>query len=426
MTVKVPMRHIFEIKDKKILLINPPVEDFAFFDLWSKPVGLLYLGERLRENGNEVSFIDCIHEGAVGQKTFGREKIRSVEIEKPEVYSQVRRKYHRFGMAEEELVARLSEFRDTDFVFVTSVMTYWYCGLKWLLSVLKRELPAVPCVLGGVYARLCSDHALSLGYDYLATDNWTPDVPYPAMDLYGRVPYGVTMTSFGCPFNCEYCASRLLWPCYKRRPIDEVMREIDFQVKLGAENIAFYDDALLLDKENYFYPMCERIRGAYGESVELHTPNGLHVRQIDKTCASVLMESRFRTIRLSLESIDPKLAGTSSGKVKRDEYAAAVKNLREVGYTKKDCETYILLGLPEQSVESVKETIRFVHDNGGSPKLAEFSPIPGTKSFMEAVVDNPELATEPLLQNNTVYSSWVSHRMSPEVLQELKNFARGW
>ncbi|MEG1799950.1 MAG: B12-binding domain-containing radical SAM protein, partial [Synergistaceae bacterium] len=76
----------------------PPVEDFAFFDLWSKPVGILYLLQRMRENGNRISFIDAIHEASCGKKTYGREKITSLEIEKPQVYSGIKRNYHRFGL----------------------------------------------------------------------------------------------------------------------------------------------------------------------------------------------------------------------------------------------------------------------------------------------------------------------------------------
>lgn len=425
MTSKTPgISALLSIKGKNILGVNPPVCDFAFFDLWSKPLGLLYLLERMRRNGNGVALLDCVHEGAEGRKTFGREKISSVEIEKPEAYKGIKRRYHRFGLSEEGVAERLKKMPKPDAVLLTSVMTYWYGGVKWVIDILRRELPDVPIYLGGVYARLCPEHAASLGADCLVTEYWEPDAPYPAMDLYGSPPYGVAMTSFGCPLSCKYCASRVLWPGYRRRGIDEVMTEIAFQASLGAEDFAFYDDALLLQKEKYFYPMCEEITRRYGSRLRLHTPNGLHVREIDEKCAEILQSTGFKTIRLSLESIDPDIASASSGKVARGEYAAAVKNLCAAGYSRDDCETYILLGLPNQSIESVKDTINFVREAGGKPKLAEFSPIPGTPSFDEAVKKLPELKTEPLLQNNSVYSSWISGEISPEILQELKDLAR--
>ena len=108
----------------------------------------------------------------------------------------------------------------------------------------------------------------------------------------------------------------------------------------------------------------------------------------------------------------------------REEYAAAVKNLRAAGYAPEDCETYILAGLPGQDIRSVKDTINFVWDNGGVPKLAEFSPIPGTPLFEAAAQKLPALRSEPLLQNNSVYCSYFSHDITPEELQELKDMTK--
>ena len=422
--LEMKMQELLSMSGKKILGVNPPVHDFAFFDLWSKPLGLLYLLQRMRDNGNEVRLLDCIHEGAEGRKSFGREKIAETEIEKPAAYFGIKRKYHHFGMKEEGFSARLKELPRPDAVLLTSAMTYWYGGVRWATALLHRELPGVPVILGGIYARLCPDHASALGADFIVTEHWEPDVSYPAMDLYGDPPYGVTMTSFGCPMACSYCASHILWPDYRRRSLEEVTGEIDFQAKLGAEDFAFYDDALLMHKRENLYPLCHELIRLYQGRLRFHTPNGLHVREIDYECAILLKMTGFKTIRLSLESVDPKVASASSGKVLREEYASAVRNLRRAGWSRDDCETYILLGLPGQSIESIRETINFVNASGGKPKLAEFSPIPGTRSFSQAAALIPELLTEPLLHNNSVYSSWISGAISEEDLQGLKDLAR--
>ncbi len=127
--------------------------------------------------------MDCIHEASAGKKSFGREKIGCMEIEKPPAYRGIKRKYHRFGLSEERIMERLAEIPRPDAVFLTSAMTYWYGGVKWIISILKRELPDVPIILGGTYARLCPEHAKGLGADHIVTDHWIPDSPYPAMDL---------------------------------------------------------------------------------------------------------------------------------------------------------------------------------------------------------------------------------------------------
>lgn len=414
---------LINLSGKKILAVNPPVEDFAFFDLWSKPLGLLYLLEKLKEK-NFLQFIDCIHEAAIKQKTYGREKIAETEIPKPTVYAQIPRKYHRFGLTDEAFVSRLKQCETPDIILVTSIMTYWYGGVRHAIEILKQQFPQTPVYLGGIYARLCSEHAATLGADALLTDFWLPDAAHPAFELYERAPYGITMTSFGCPMHCSYCASSLLWPQFVRRTKEQVLAEIEFEISLGITDIAFYDDALLIQKEQQFYPLAETIRSRFGQTVALHTPNGLHVKEIDSQCAQTLKEANFKTLRLSLESIDPKIARESSGKVAMQQYETAVKNLHNAGYSDKDCETYILLGLPGQTIESVKATIDFARNCGGTAKLAEFSPIPGTPLFEQAAEKLPQLRTEPLLQNNSVYSSFVSHTMSEQTLQELKDYAR--
>lgn len=43
-----------------ILLINPWITDFAAYDYWTKPLGLLLLGSLLREGGCGVTLIDCL------------------------------------------------------------------------------------------------------------------------------------------------------------------------------------------------------------------------------------------------------------------------------------------------------------------------------------------------------------------------------
>ena len=43
-----------------ILLVNPWIYDFAAYDLWSKPLGLLYIAALLKHNGFDVHLIDCL------------------------------------------------------------------------------------------------------------------------------------------------------------------------------------------------------------------------------------------------------------------------------------------------------------------------------------------------------------------------------
>lgn len=422
-SVSNPSGFLFSLSGKRILGINPPVHDFAFFDLWAKPMGLLYILGRLRDMGNEVSLVDCIYEASETPKTFGRWAPRRREILKPDICSHIPRRYWHFGLNREELEARLRSLLRPDLILVTSSMTYWYPGVFWCIDVIRETLPEVPVFLGGPYPILCPEHARRSGADMIQTDPLPLPPSMPAMDLYENLSYGVTLTSTGCPGRCSYCASSILWPEFKRRDVRDVLDEMSMQVALGVRDIAFYDDALVIDKQGYFLPFCKELRERFPQ-VRFHTPNGLHVREVDEECAKALFEAGFSTIRLSLEGIDPVSQSAGNQKTNSRQYREAVANLRKAGFSPEQTETYLLAGLPGQKTSEIAETIRFVHSLGGRPKIAQFSPIPGTRIFSDLLSGHPDLALEPLLQNNTIYAPYVSGEMTPGDLQSLKDLAR--
>lgn len=407
-----------------VLGVNPPVHDFTFFDLWAKPLGLLFLLDLLRRQGNTVFLADCIFEGRTGDLSFGRNAVRKTEIPKPACLAGIPRRYHRFGLGEEDFRVLLESCPAPDYILVTSMMTYWYGGVFSCIQTLREVFPGVPVILGGVYARLCPDHAKLSGADMIQTEPLDLDFSLPATDLYLGLRYGVLATTFGCPFRCEYCASRLLEPSCRRRDPALVLEDAARQLSSGeVRDLAFYDDALLTGKERHLYPLLETLNERY-PGLGLHTPNGLHVREIDGECASVLKKSGFQTLRLSFESSDPGMQHRGSDKTSDEEYLSALASLRKAGFSDRQMETYILAGVPGQSVESVERSIRFVLEHGGNPRIAEFSPVPGTPSFEEAAATLPALRDEPLLSNKTAYSAYLAGAMSPRELQALKDMAK--
>jgi hypothetical protein len=169
--------------------------------------------------------------------------------------------------------------------------------------------------------------------------------------------------------------------------------------------------------------MCALIR-AECPGTNLHAPNGLQVSRLDERCCEELFETGFRTIRLSFEGSDGRTAAASSGKVSEADFERAARNLTRAGYDLNSIETYILAGLPGQTAADAARSIDFVKGLGCRPKLAEFSPIPGTRAFTEAAARNPAIISEPLLQNNTTYAQYLGGGITPSELQELKDRTR--
>lgn len=438
------------------MLLNPWIYDFSAYNLWIKPLGLYYLATYLRKNGHKVSLIDCLEMDSSNAnsakafpktKMFGEGKFYAEEIAKPKCLEGVPKKYKRYGLPLCLLEKKLQCIEEPDFIFITSMMTYWYPGVWDAIKVLKNFFPQSTIVLGGIYATLCYEHSQNSGADivvagavedsfryiqenilecpvkYLPNKEEPDNLPYPAFELASRTDYVPILAGRGCPFRCSYCASQILNSQFFRRTPTKVLDEIEFYLeKFGTRNFVFYDDALLYDSKGFFLPFAKMVLQRK-MAINFHSPNGLHLSEINSDVAEMLFAAGFKTIRFGLETSNPQRQKESGGKVVNEQFVTAMKMLHEAGYTQEDIGVYILCGLPEQGVKEVEETIAFVQKNRAKAILAEFSPIPHTRLWKEALSHSEyDLAKEPLFQNNTLLPC-ASTEMR-ESLQRLKTISR--
>ncbi len=426
----------------KFLLVNPWVYDFSVYCFWAKPLGLLHLAEYLSQFDADINFIDCMEVKTI--KHYGTGKYHSVEVEKPQSLKDIPFKYKRYGIEIEEFLHRVKKKGNYDLIFVSSIMTYWYPGVKKAIELLKELFPQTPIILGGIYATLCHEHAKKhsgADYVYYGRIDYRFDellkiygfdllrkskkIPYYEMNLYKRLNFAPLITSYGCPFNCSYCASRIIYGGFSKRDIEEVYKEIEDLYNLGIRDFAFYDDALLVDSEHYLKPLLRWVSKKYND-IRFHTPNGLHARFIDDEIAILFSKSGFKTIRLSLETVEPSRQLETGNKVSNDDFIKAVECLKKQGFTKKELGVYLMYGLPGQPLEEVYEGIEFLKSLNVRINLAEFSPIPGTESWSFLIkkgIISENL--DPILTNNSVYS-YLFSGYSREKILEMKTYVKNY
>jgi radical SAM superfamily enzyme YgiQ (UPF0313 family) len=85
------------------------------------------------------------------------------------------------------------------------------------------------------------------------------------------------------------------------------------------------------------------------------------------------------------------------------------------------------MGMPGQTVESVRETVLFSDRVGAMPYLAEYSPMPHTALWEEAIAASEyDLASEPLYHNNTLLPCWDELRKAevPELRELVRRIRR--
>jgi len=416
------------------LLVNPWIHDFAAYDFWAKPLGLLQLAGILMGCDIPVSYIDCLdrfHTRAADRDTHarsGRGPYLKTPIAKPAGLEDVPRTYSRYGIKRTWFRDDLAAIAKPDLVLVTSLMTYWYPGVQETIREIRTVMPDVPVVLGGVYASLCFERAQRhSGADRVvagAGENLLPELvreftgyeispdcdpddldswPYPGFELQNRINYIPLMTSRGCPYACDYCASHFLAPRRQVRHPVSVAEEIGhWHREKGVVDFAFYDDALLVDSENHAIPMLQRVVAA-GIQVRFHTPNALHVREINQDIAALLFQARFKTIRLGLETASFDHHNRLDVKVTEKEFFKSVTYLREAGFQKEQIGAYLLFGLPGQAISAVEEAIDVVKSCGVTPVIAHYTPIPHTALWQQAVAASRyDLEADPVFTNNAV------------------------
>lgn len=437
-----------------VLLVNPWIHDFAAYDFWAKPHGLLLLGSVLRNAGCTVSYIDCLdrfHPQASwtdSSARMGRGPYLKKRLVNPPGLSHIRRTYSQYGIPEAWVLADLTTLSKPDVILVTGIMTYWYPGVRETIRVIRAVFPDTPVILGGIYASLCPDHARRhCGADRVVTgpavveilsivsevtgehlrrdiDSERPDTwPMPAFDLEHRIPFVTLLTTVGCPFFCAYCASRHLSPRFLRRSPVSVAAEIAFwQGRHGVRDFVFYDDALLVGAASHAVPILEAIVDM-NLSIRFHTPNAVHIREITDPVAMLMKKAGFQTLRLGLETAAFDRRRDWDAKVTAEEFHRAVGCLKRAGFSGDQVGAYLLMGLPGQSMASVATSISVVRSAGVTPILAHYTPIPHTRLWPEAMAASPyDLAADPVYTNNAIMPCR-PEGFSWQTLSRLKRFA---
>ena len=379
----------------KILLVNPPIYDFAAYDFWIKPYGMLNAAGMMRGKADLTLFdyLDRLDPFMASQKQcksdhYGTGTFYFEKIQRPECLVDIPRYYRRFGLPRAIFRDFLKNEKSFDFVLIQTMMTYWYLGIKEVIEDIREFSPEAKIILGGNYVTLCGSHANTLGADLLVHGtnleplwkylNKTPDLKQPSLwEVYKNLKTGVLKLTDGCPFQCTYCSVPQVYGKFKPRDMERSFAELKLLVKLGVENVAFYDDALLFEPDKVLIPFLEKVIKSKIK-INFHSPNALNARFITSEIAEFMVRAGFKTFYLGFESTSAKWQKQTGSKVFSEELEQAVTHLKSAGANPRYITAYQILGHPHSDIQELEESMRYVHSMGIRGMLADFSPIPGT------------------------------------------------
>ena len=203
------------------------------------------------------------------------------------------------------------------------------------------------------------------------------DLPFPDLTaIHGHEKLLTTpiMTSWGCPFNCNFCSvTAMFGKKYRYRSADSVLAEIR---EKKPKRIFFYDDNLAADKRR----LKELLRRMIAE--------GVHVQWMGQVRADVarddeLLDLMHRSgcliVFLGLESVSQDTLDAYDKHQTVDDIATSIRKLHAHGILSHGM---FVLGADSDTPRTIQETVDFALRNAiDSIMLSALTPLPGTPQY---------------------------------------------
>ena len=194
-------------------------------------------------------------------------------------------------------------------------------------------------------------------------------LPFPAWDLIdykkfwtkasmatvGIRPYLTMFTSRGCPYHCVFC-HQLFGKVFRARSPESVVEEVRQILKMGAKHIEVLDDISNLD-HNRFNGMLELMLKDNLHPV-LSFPNAIRADIMREDSIDLLKKVGVGEVSVAIETASNRLQKLIKKNLSLDRASKTIEML-----TKRRIFTrgFFMLGLPTETEEEMRSTIRFAH-----------------------------------------------------------------
>lgn len=297
-------------------------------------------------------------------------------------------------------------------------------SVKNICANLKASVPRIPIVLGGIHPTSLPQHSLTFTQaDYCVIGEGeetfpeliralehanTPDfsglrgiafrdterrvhvterapyianldtIPPPAREFFDKSQYhgDVISTGRGCPFDCNYCASKVLWTRLVRyRSLESVVDEIELlKRKCATSFIRIIDDTFTLNRTRVL-EWCSRIQERGLNTMEFSI--GSRVDTLDMEVARALKRSGVTTVTLGIESASPKILSFVKKGETLESMGNAIEVLRKAGI---QSHAFFMIGFPGETRQDIQMSKDFIAQY--RPDYVEVNivtPYPGTE-----------------------------------------------
>ncbi len=181
------------------------------------------------------------------------------------------------------------------------------------------------------------------------------------------------ITTFGCPFNCDFCSRPIFGNRFRRRNLDAVFEEIGQIRSLGYDSLWIADDNFTLDA-GFLREFCRRIAGQ-----DMAWSCLSRVTGIDEQTTGLMKEAGCRRVYLGLETGNQDTLTLMKKKATVEEGKQAVRLFHKAGI---EVAAFLIVGYPGETIPAIEDTFRFALDLPlDSISFNVPYPLPGSQLF---------------------------------------------
>lgn len=402
----------------RVLLIQPPIEDYYTTSIRNYPFGLLFIASSIKDLC-DVEIID-LRTGKREQKTpfKGLEQIYTKRYSPFGLFSR----YHRFGYGAEK-IREIIIARKPDLVGISNLFSTYYEEALEVAKIVKKVDEKIITVFGGNHPTLFPEEVLKEqfvdivirgegeapfreliehignigkygqieglcykrdGKIFLSSVNTSVS---HKLDLdrqliprenysYGKGYIAPVITSRGCPYNCDFCGKpEVKFRFYNN---DDVKKDIEKLINLGFDTIDIEDDFFDITIPRNI----EILNWLKDKKIKITAMNGI-VPRINDEAKKILKEAGFQRINLSLVDSSDALKET----VNRGHFKGADAVLNKFINTGIPIEVHFIIGLPNQSEEELINTMLYLAEKKVLLGPSVYYLAPGSKIYEKYIIE---------------------------------------
>ncbi len=215
------------------------------------------------------------------------------------------------------------------------------------------------------------------------------DLPLPRHDLLPlkkyraplvRGPYAFVVTSRGCPGGCRFCIKHVSYGSSVRfRSPENIVEELELLINLGVRSVHMYADLFTVSREQVV-GLCELM---LQRGLRLRWTCNSRVDFVDPEMLRVMRRAGCWMISWGIESGSEEILRRAHKGISLDQAERALRWAHEAGLRNWG---YFIVGLPGETEETIRETIRFAKRLPLDLALFHIAaPYPGSPFFFEVV-----------------------------------------